>query len=381
MYDVKKRDYYEVLGVDRNASKEEIKRTYRKLAMKYHPDMNKAPDAEERFKDISEAYGVLSDDQKRAQYDRFGHIGIDERYTREDIFRTIDFDDIFGDMGFPSFNRIFDMFFGRRRPYYRESPRGADISYTTEITLEEAARGVEKTILVPRTEVCETCHGTRAKAGTSPKTCPSCKGSGQISYTRRTGFGVFASVTTCSSCGGEGKIIETPCTTCKGRGTVQKKRKFSVKVPPGVDTGSRIRITGEGEVRVKDGPRGDLYIILRVKPHKTFIREGADIFCEVEVSFSQAALGDELGIPTLNGNAQMKVPPGTQSGTIFRLRGKGMPRLRGYGRGDQHVRVNVKTPKKLTKEQKVLFERLAELEGQSRSRKSFFNKIVDKAKS
>ncbi len=358
-----KRDYYDVLGVNRNASKEDIKKAYRTLAMQYHPDRNKSPDAEEKFKEISEAYGVLSDDAKRQQYDTVGHAGIGERYTQEDIFRGINFEDIFGDLGvsFGGFESIFDTFFGGRRRYKTGPRRGADLAYELEITLEEAAFGASRKIEFYRTGVCDTCHGTGAKAGTSPKACPSCSGSGQISQTKRTPFGHFTSITTCSKCRGEGRIIEVPCPTCRGRGIIQISRSISVKIPPGVEEDSRLRIAREGEAGEKGAPPGDLYVVVHVKQHEIFIREGEDILCEVAITFSQAALGDEIQVPTLDGRAKMKIPAGTQSGTIFRLKGKGLSSLGGYSRGDEHVKVIVRTPTKLTEEQRKLFKQLTNL--------------------
>lgn len=361
---MRKRDYYDVLEVGRNASKEDIKKAYRRLAMQHHPDRNKSPDAGEKFKEISEAYGVLSDDAKRQQYDTFGHSGIGERYTQEDIFRGINFEDIFRDIGFGfgDVDSIFDIFVGGRRRYKTGPRKGADLAYELEITLEEAASGASKKIEFYRTGVCNACHGSGAKPGTSPKICPSCNGSGQISQTRRTPFGHFTSITTCSKCGGGGKIVEAPCPTCRGKGIVQIPRSISVKVPPGVEEGSRLRIAGEGEAGERGAQPGDLYVIMHIKPHEIFIRKGDDIFCEVPITFSQAALGDGIQVPTLDGGAKIKIPPGTQSGTIFRLKGKGMPSMRGYGRGDEHVRVTVKTPTKLTDEQRKLLRQLASLE-------------------
>jgi molecular chaperone DnaJ len=373
---MQKRDYYEVLGVDKNASKDEIKRAYRKLAMQYHPDRNKSPDAEEKFKEISEAYGVLSDDTKRAQYDRFGHAGIDWRYSREDIFRDLGF-------GFGGFDSIFDMFFGGRRRRYKPGPRrGSDLRFDLEITLEQAARGLKTNIKLPRTETCPICHGSRAEPGTAPMQCPTCNGSGQVGYTKRTPFGQFTSVTTCNRCRGEGKIIDKPCQECRGRGTIQRTRKISVKIPPGVDTGSRVRISGEGEAGERGGPPGDLYVVIHVKPHEIFVRENDDILCEVPISFSQASLGDEIEVPTLDGKAKIKIPAGTQTGTIFRLRGKGMPNLQGYGKGDQHVRVVVVTPTKLSEKQRELLEELAKYDRKGISKvnlqkRGFFEKIKD----
>jgi molecular chaperone DnaJ len=369
-----KRDYYEVLGVSRDASKEEIKKAYRRLALKYHPDRNKSPDAEEKFKEISEAYGVLSDDTKRSQYDRWGHAGIEGRYTPEDIFRAINFEDIFRDFDF-GFGSIFDMFFGRGERRRRTGPRrGADLRADIEITLEEAARGLKTNVTYPRLERCEVCNGSGARPGTSPRTCPACNGSGQVGYTKKTLFGQFTSVSTCGNCRGEGKVIDEPCTNCRGGGLVQRTRKISVKVPAGVDDGSRLRIAGEGEAGERGGMPGDLYVVVHIKPHEFFIREDEDILCEIPITFSQAALGDEIEVPTLNGRAKMKIPPGTQSGTIFRLKGKGMPSLRGLGRGDQHVRVIVQTPTKLNKRQKELLRELARFDNRE---KGFFHRMVD----
>ncbi len=374
-----KRDYYEVLGVSKDTSKDAIKKTYRKLAMKYHPDRNKEPDAEEKFKEISEAYGVLSDDEKRRQYDTFGHSGIDGMYTQEDIFRNINFDDIFGDTGLGGFGNIFEMFFGGGRTVRRAGPRrGADLRTDIEITLEEAYKGIKTNVSFPRLETCVACQGTGAKPGTSSRTCPTCNGSGQMSYSKRTLFGQFTSVTTCKDCRGEGTVIETPCSDCKGGGLVQEVKKISVKIPSGVDTGSRLRVAGEGEAGEKGGPHGDLYVIIHVKPHDMFLREGRDILCEIPITFGQAALGVKLQVPALNGRVKMDIPSGTQSGTVFRLKGKGMPDLRGLGRGDEHVRVIVETPKKLTKRQKELlkeFERLGK--GGSSTKSGLFDKVTD----
>lgn len=359
-----KRDYYEVLGVGRDASKDEIKNAYRKLAMKYHPDRNKSPGAEEKFKDISEAYAVLSDDGKRAQYDQFGHAGISGRYTTSDIFRDFDFD-IFRDFGFGGLNRIFDIFFGQNRPRYestvrgRVSPhgpeRGADIRYDLEISLEEAASGSKKEVNISRVETCDACNGTGAKPG-GLKTCPVCGGSGWKEYTQRMGFG-FASVrSTCSRCGGRGQIIVSPCPACHGSGKTAKTRRILVDVPSGVDDGSMLRIAGEGEAGTNGGPRGDLYVAIHLKKHEVFERNEDDVTCEVPISFIQATLGDKVEVPTLSGKAKLKIPPGTQSGTSFRLKGKGIPHLNRWGSGDQYVRVRVNVPTKISKRQKHLLE-------------------------
>jgi molecular chaperone DnaJ len=375
-----KRDYYDVLGVSRDASEAAIKKAYRKLAMEYHPDRNKEAGAEEKFKEISEAYGVLSDDEKKRQYDTFGHAGIDGRYTQEDIFRNINFDDIFGDQGFGGFGNIFDMFFGGGgRSTRRTGPRrGADLRTDIEITLEEAYKGIKTNVSFPRLDRCETCGGSGAKPGTSPSTCSTCNGSGQMSYSRRTPFGQFTSVAACKNCRGEGTVIETPCSDCRGRALVQKVKKISVKIPPGVDTGSRLRVAGEGEAGEKGGSPGDLYVVIHVEPHDIFLRDGSDILCEIPITFGQAALGAKIPVPTINGNVKMNIPSGTQSGTVFRLKGRGMPDLRGHSKGDEHVRVTVETPKKLTKRQKELLEEFESLnEGAGSSKSGLFDKVTD----
>ncbi len=371
-----KRDYYEVLGVPKGASKEEVKKAYRRLAKKYHPDKmppERKKEAEERFKELSEAYGVLSDDQKRKVYDLYGHEGVGSRFTQEDIFSNINFDEIFRGMGFGGGGGgIFDLFFGGRRTAGGPE-RGADLAYDLEITLEEAARGTEKVLEIPKTETCPTCRGTRAKPGTSPRPCPTCKGSGQVGYTRRTPFGQFTSLSTCGTCRGAGKFIDSPCTECRGEGVIERRKKLSIRIPRGVDSGSRIRIGGEGDAGAKGGPPGDLYLIVHVRPHEIFQREGDDLICEVQIGFPTAALGGEEEIQTLDGAVRLKIPPGTQSGSIFRLRGKGMPSLRG-GQGDLHARIVVVTPTKLSSRERELMKELAELQ-KKRSKQGFFNRV------
>jgi molecular chaperone DnaJ len=355
-----KRDYYEVLGVSRNASKEEIRKAYRQLALKYHPDRNKSSNAEEKFKEISEAYAILSNDEKRMQYDQFGYEGISGRYTWDDIFRGADFDSIFRDMGFDfGFDSIFDMFFGSRRQRRYGPQKGSDLRYDLEISLEEAAFGAETEITVPSLEICGTCRGTGAKLGTSPKTCPRCNGTGEIRYTRSFGFTHFTEIQTCKECAGRGVFVENPCQECKGVGTIQQPRRIKLKIPRGIDDGYSLRLGGEGELGVKGGPRGDLYVVVHVKPHKVFERRSDDILCRSYIGFTQAALGAEINVPTLDGKARLKIPAGTQSDTLFRLKGKGMPHLNGWGHGDQLVRVIVRTPTNLTKHQKELLSELA----------------------
>lgn len=353
-----KKDYYEILGVPRNATKDEIKAAYRKLALQYHPDRNKSPDAEEKFKEISEAYAVLSDDEKRAQYDQFGHAGIGGRYSAEDIFRGADFETIFRDLGFGfDFDDLFSRFFGGRRVY--EEAKGRDISLSLTITLEEAASGTTKEIQVPRTERCKACNGSGAKRGTSPTICSRCQGRGQVQYTRRMGFAQIITTTTCDVCGGRGSIIENPCPECRGTGLIEVYRKIKVDVPAGVDEGFTLRLRGEGDIHPLTKNSGDLYLTISIASHKYFKRDGDDLIFETQIGFPQAALGTEIAVPTLDGHMWLKIPPGTQSGTVFRLKGKGMPRIRSrYSRGDLLVKVDVKVPTKLTERQKALLKEL-----------------------
>ncbi len=381
------RDYYEILGVSKEASDTDIKKAYRKLAMKFHPDKNKEEGAEEKFKDISEAYAVLSDPEKRSQYDRFGHAGIDGRYSAEDIFRDADFGgfedlgDILGSIfGGGMFGGGFGGFGGGGRR--RSGPmRGADLRYDLSVTLEQAAFGESVNINVPRAENCESCNGTGAKPGTNPKTCPNCQGSGQVTHARRTPLGNFMTTTTCDQCHGNGQIIESPCPACKGTGKQKKVRKLSINVPKGADTGMRLKITGEGEAGTRGAPSGDLYVVLHVSPHDKFDRMGDDILYETPISFAQAALGDEVMVPTLHGKVKMKIKPGTQTHSILRIKGKGMPRLHGHGQGDQLVKVIVETPKDLTGKQKELLEEFQRISKSgprsSKKDKGFFDKVKE----
>ena len=353
-----KRDYYEVLGVSKNASKDAIKDAYRKLAMQYHPDRNKAVDAEDRFKEISEAYAVLSDDQKRQQYDTLGHAGFDQRYTPEDIFRGADFESILRDIGF-GFGDLFRTFFGGGG-FRERNNRGQDLAYNLEITLEEAAKGTEKEIVVPRTEKCEACGGSGASPGTSAKTCPKCNGEGQVRNMRKNSFLTYVQVTLCSECRGRGTLIESPCKECNGTGLARKRRKINVKIPEGIDEGYQLRLRGEGEMAPNGGEAGDLYVLVHVKPHEMFMREGDNLWHVLIIGYPQAALGAEVSVPTLDGSATVKIKPGTQAGETIRLKGKGMPRFRGYGKGDLLVRVGISVPEKLTSKQRELLEQLAE---------------------
>ncbi|MDO9516547.1 MAG: molecular chaperone DnaJ [Methanosarcinaceae archaeon] len=369
-----KRDYYEILGVSKDASEADLKKEYRKLAMKFHPDKNKEADAEEKFKEISEAYAVLSDADKRSEYDRFGHAGIDGHYSTEDIFRNADFGGGVGD--------IFDMFFGgggggRRR---QGPTRGSDLRYDLSITLKDAAFGTETQINIPRAENCDACGGSGAKKGTSPKTCSTCRGAGQVNRAQNTPFGRFMTTATCNVCHGKGQIIESSCPACKGTGKTKKVRKISVKVPAGADNGMRLKVRGEGEAGSPGAPQGDLYVVIHVKPHDKFERVGDDIVCEIPISFSQAALGADVMVDTLHGKVNMHVPKETQTHSIFRLKGKGIPHIQGNGQGDQHVRVIVRTPTKLTSEQKRLLEELEKTSTgddshANKSGKSLFNKV------
>lgn len=365
-----KRDYYEVLGLARDASQEDIKKAYRKLARKYHPDANKDdPQAAEKFKEIAEAAAVLGDPERRAQYDRFGHAGPGgEGFNFEDIFRG----------GFGGFGDLFEMFFGGGQT--RHGPRkGQDLRYDMKLTFREAVFGTEKVIKVPRTEPCERCGGSGAAPGTHPKTCPLCNGRGQVSVTQQTMFGRFVQTRTCERCHGEGRIIENPCPECRGEGYVKRMRSLSVKVPAGVDDDFRLRLVGEGEAGVQGGPPGDLYVYIYVAADDFFEREGNHVRCELPISFVQAALGDEVDVPTLDGRTAIRIPEGTQTGTTFRLRGYGVPYLNGGGRGDQLVRVRVVTPTRLNEKQKEILREFGKQAGDRlhAEEKGFFKKIKD----
>jgi molecular chaperone DnaJ len=346
-----KRDYYEVLGVQRNASPEEIKKAFRRLARQYHPDVNKSEDAADKFKEINEAYEVLSNEQKRAMYDRFGHnmpggagMGFDP------------FDFAGGD----PFSTIFDTFFGGGMGgrSQRGPQRGADLRYNLRITFEEAIFGCEKEITFHRLEICNSCGGNGAEPGTEPSKCPKCNGTGEVR--QRSPLFNMVTVTTCDYCGGTGLIIPIPCRACRGDGRLRQSRTITVKVPAGVDGNSQIRISGEGESGPRGGPHGNLYVTLDVQPHPFFLRDNNDIVLELRINISQAALGDEVVVPTVDGNEKLKIPPGTQTGQVFRLRGKGVPFLRQNGRGDQVVIARVIVPKKLTEQQRKLFQELAQ---------------------
>jgi len=356
-----KKDYYEILGVAKDSTIAQVKKAYRSLALKHHPDRvsdDKKAEATERFKEISEAYGVLSDAKKRGMYDQYGHAGIDQNYTTDDIFRGADFSS-FGDLG-DIFGQIFggggfDIFGGGRTS--RQSQRGRDIQYEVDVTLSEAHSGIEKKIKIPRNEHCTQCDGSGAKSNSSMKKCTTCDGRGQVVMAS----GFFSMQQPCSACGGRGQTITEFCTKCHGKGVNRVTRTIDVNIPPGVDNSSRLRVTGEGEVG-KGGP-GDLYLYIHVREHETFQRDGNDLYMLLPLSFVTAALGGEVPVPTLSGNVEMKIPSGTQSGKMFRLKGKGMPSLRGGYQGDQYIKVMLEVPKKLTAEQRNLLEQFAQTSG------------------
>lgn len=343
-----KKDYYEILGVPRNASEEQIKKAFRKLAFQHHPDHNKEPEAEEKFKEINAAYEVLSDPEKRAQYDRFGHAATTDGFN-------------FGDFGFGGLGNIFDAFFGgaTTTTSSRTPRKGADLHTTIDLSFEEAIFGADKQFEMQRTENCSMCHGIGSKPGENPQKCTNCNGSGEIRRVQQSLFGRFIQASTCPYCHGEGTVIVHPCPQCKGTGKEKVRRKQIVTIPPGISEGYQLRLSGDGDAGIHGGSPGDLYINFTIKPHEFFVRRQADIIYELPINFAQAALGSEIEVPTVDGETTLKIPPGTQNGRVLHIKGKGVPRLNSRGRGDQLVIIRVVTPQSLSDKQRQLFEELA----------------------
>lgn len=352
-----KRDYYEVLGVEKGADAQTIKKAYRKLAIKYHPDRNQDAGAEETFKEVSEAYAVLSDEEKRARYDQFGHAGIDQQYTTEDIFRNVNFGDIFGGAG-GGFGNIFDMFFGGGG---RQGPtRGRDMQISQVIDLDDVLTGTEVEVDYQRLDNCSRCHGDRAEPGSGAERCGRCGGQGRVQAQQRTPFGIMNQIVACPDCGGQGETLSNPCHQCNGSGHERARKQARIKVPKGIEDGMRIRVSGGGEVGGLGGPHGDLFIEVRVRDHERFHRDGADLLMEHAVSIPQAVLGARFTVPALDGDVDFEVPSGTQSGEVLRIKSRGLPFLRGAGRGDLMVRIRVDIPQKLNSNAKALMMQLAE---------------------
>ncbi|MCH8003145.1 MAG: molecular chaperone DnaJ [Nanoarchaeota archaeon] len=365
------KDYYKTLGVDKNATKEEIKKAYKKLAKKYHPDLNKSEDSDEKFKEINEAAAVLADDEKRTKYDQYGTTA-----NQFKGFEGFDFSDFMSDVGGAGFDfdSIFEGFFGGRNPFRtRRGPRrGADLRYDLEITLNEAAEGIAKHIVIPRLETCPKCHGSGAESESDIVNCPDCNGSGMRRRTQRTPFGIFSTTTTCGKCNGQGKYIKNECQVCDGTGIVKKTRKLEIKVPAGAEEDTNLRVSGEGEAGEKGAETGDLYVIIHVKEHEVFERHGDDIYLKVQIPFTVAAIGGEVEVPTLTEKAKLKIPAGTQNNTIFRMKDKGIPYLHGQGKGDENVEVVIEVPERLSKKQKEI---LREYEKESKKKKGIFSRI------
>ena len=373
-----KRDYYEVLGVSKGASEDEIKKAYKKMARKYHPDLNPGDkSAEEKFKEINEAYEVLSDADKRARYDQYGHAGVDPNFGAGGFGGGFD-----GGFDFSDLGDIFGSFFGGgfgggRRTNPNAPQRGESIRMAVTISFEEAAFGCEKEVTVERYEACDTCHGSGCAPGTSPEVCPDCHGTGTVQVRRQTPMGVFATSSPCPKCGGKGRIIHQPCKDCRGSGMMRKKKTIQASIPAGIDNGQTISIRGQGNAGRNGGPAGDLLITITVRPHELFRREGTSVLCEAPITFTQAVLGAELEIPTIDGKVKYTLPEGTQSGTTFRLKGKGIPSINGRGRGDQYVTVYIETPRNLNKEQKEALKKFAAAMGEDEAsgQKPFFKKF------
>ena len=371
-----KRDYYEILGVGKTAPLDEIKAAYRRLALEFHPDRNKDAGAEERFKEISEAYAVLSDAEKRKKYDQYGHEGFDRMYSQEDIFRNVNFEDLFREFGvgfggsgggFGFGGDIFDLFGGMGGGRQR---RNNDLRYDAELTLEQAAKGLEQEVFVPRNRPCSECGGSGALGGRRI-TCSKCGGRGQVRSSRKMGFTQFMTVSACDKCGGTGTVPEKPCRKCGGSGAIRSDERLTVKIPAGIEDGSYLRVAGQGNFEA--GESGDLYVVVHIPPHEFFKRDGDDLYCEIPISFGKAALGGEVEVPTLSGNATLTVPAGTQTHTLFRLRGQGMPRVRGRGGGDLIVRVIVQTPSGLSQKQKDALKEFPDAE--QKKKKGFFDSM------
>lgn len=374
-----KKDYYEILGVGKNATEAEIKSAYKKLAKKYHPDVNKEKDTEVKFKETGEAYQVLSDAQKRAAYDRLGHAAFDQAQKTGGFNQSyqgvnFDFSDLFGG-GFRDPFDIFEEFFGASpfgfgttRPH--QQSRGRDLLYELTLSFDEAVHGAEKEISYSHQGICPECQGTGAQKGSRPQTCPECQGSGRVRRATQTFLGSFMTIVTCSTCSGSGEAIANPCQKCRGLGVTRENKKLKIKVPAGVDSGDRLRFAGEGSAGERGAKKGDLYVQFKVKPHPVFIRRGTDIYLDLPLSFSQAALGDTVEVPTIDKKVKLKIPAGTQTGTEFRLKGKGVPYLGRGGRGDEYIKVKLQTPTRLSTEERKVFEKLKELSDTS---KSFFD--------
>ena len=372
-----KRDYYEVLGVQKGATDAEIKKAYRKMAKENHPDLHPGDkDAEARFKEINEAYEVLSDSEKKARYDQFGFAGVDPSYGGGGYGGGFDGSFDFGDLG-DIFGSFFGGGFGGGGRARSGPQRGESLRTRLTITFEEAAFGCEKEVSIDRVEQCETCKGTGAAPGTSPETCPACGGSGQVQQRRQTPMGVFATTGPCPRCGGTGKIIASPCKDCGGSGQVRRRKTLKVTIPAGIDNGQIISLRGQGSAGKNGGPAGDLQIVITVQPHQLFRRDGADVYCNAPITFTQAVLGGEMEIPTIDGKVKYDIPEGTQTGSTFRLRGKGIPSVNGRGRGDQYVTVYIETPRNLNREQKEALKKFSETlkENNYKERKSFFDKF------
>jgi len=354
------KDYYEVLGVPRNATKNQIKDAYRNLALQFHPDRNKSPEAEARFKEISEAYAVLSDDDKRRAYDAGGREGVYQKYSQEDLFRGADFGDIFRGMGGFGFDDIFAQFFGGGGGA-RQPSRGEDLTYHLQLRLENIAEDSNREIDIPRGEVCPTCSGSGAKQGTTPRSCSVCGGTGQVRKVQSAGFARLVRITECGTCGGRGYIIDDPCPDCRGRGTVERTRRIQIMIPAGVEDGHTLRLRGEGNAGESGVPPGDLYVVVNIAPHPVFARQDGDVYMETKVGVVQAMLGAEVVVPTLYGDVKLRVPSGTQPGTVFKIRGKGLPRFGKWGKGDEYVKVSVEIPRNLSGKQKDFLKHLGEL--------------------